>query len=470
MSPRIPVSPLRYLCARHISNRLILLLCDEDRLTNEATRNYFLDVTYEVLQELLGNILNSTNLDAATRFNSLQVLLRNDVRKLNTGIFPHSYYGKILEVIISNGRGLHQLNLKGVWARDHPELLRDLVSSLSNLRILIIPHIANDDILQCIGGCKNLNTLDISGEASFTTYGLNCLRNKNLYILSLGNYGKKEICEGNSDDIPLVSSIISNLPSLKNIRTYSFTGCSLSILYQSRLCSLTNLTYLHDTGTTNEVLDAIIELCPFLESIHLESPEQGVVLRLSKFKRLQCLKLVKSSNIELTEYLNNHGSNLEILKVNHNKSERLDVTTIATEIAKIHTIEFYQMSLSFSNPEVFFMSLSNLEILYCDITDNGMKQILSNSPFLKKAVFGCVINFSDGDIFRLCADCDFLHLEDLWFSCAKKLTIISVELLMGHCPNLRTIGQLGGWDITSQEIEFFRNLLHFSNIDLTLFD
>ncbi|XP_044756676.1 uncharacterized protein LOC123315155 [Coccinella septempunctata] len=466
MSPRIPVSSLGRLCVKFVANQLVQSLSDDEGLNYEAVKQYLSDVTHEVLQELLRDILNSIHLDAATRFSILEVLLRDDVRKLDTGIFPHSYYEKILEVIISRGVGLRQLNLKGVWARDHPALLTKLVGSLNNLKVLIIPHMANDAILQRIADCRNLNVLDISGESYFTADGLGYLKNENLRILDVGYYGKKEICEGSNDDTELVSRVIRNLPKLREIRSYSFTGNSLFHLQNSSY--ITNITLLRDTETTQEIFHVISRLCPLLESIHLNSPKEGVIPHLKDLKRLIYLKICKGSVAEITQYLASHQSNLEVIKVASCQDKPLDLTFVAQGSPRVNTLEFYHMHLTISRPELFFMYLTNIEILYCNMTDNCLRQILANSPLLRRVMIGCAVNFTDGDLFRLCADIEFLFLEELWLSCAKSLTAISIELLMNHCPKLRFLGQMNGWDITSEEVEFFRTVIQVSNIDLTL--
>ncbi|KAJ8932933.1 hypothetical protein NQ314_014311 [Rhamnusium bicolor] len=114
------------------------------------------------------------------------------------------------------------------------------------------------------------------------------------------------------------------------------------------------------------------------------------------------------------------------------------------------------------------MALQNVELLYCDMSDNVIRYFLTNSPFLKRIVVGCVINMTDGDMFRLCAECEFRHLEELWFSCARYLTATSVEILMGHCPNLRVVGQLSGWDMQQDELDCLRAVIAATNTDLTL--
>lgn len=78
----------------------------------------------------------------------------------------------VLETIHDQGKGLHYLNLKGVWARDFQQLLTEVIVQLSKLKTLIIPHMADDSVLYGLSGLKNLVKLDISGEACYSSDGI----------------------------------------------------------------------------------------------------------------------------------------------------------------------------------------------------------------------------------------------------------------------------------------------------------
>lgn len=468
MSPKNQVLPLSYLSLQVISSKIIHALADDEGVNYTIVEDYLLSATYEVIQDLLKNILNSVNLDASTRYSCLQVLLREDVKKLDTGIFPNSYYAQILETIGAKGKRLQQLNLKGVWVRDYPALLSKLIRSLKHLKVLIIPHMADDSVIEAIVQCKEISVLDICGEACYTTDGIRKLKSDNIRVLDIGNFGKLDLCQQESGGPELIAELIQTLPNLTSIRTYSFTGQALLIIYNKDPTIKTKLAYLHDTGTSLDVMTAIINSCPHLESIHIDSPQSGVIEKFVKLKRLNCLKLTKPIGDEFVQYLRVAGSQLQVLKLNHNKNYTLDLSEICLCAPNLRTLECFQMKLTFSQLDTFFMCLENVELLYCDTSDFVLKLILSNSPFLKRIVVGCVINMTDGDVFRLCAECEFLSLEELWFSCARRLTATSVELLMGHCPNLKVIGQLSGWDIHQEELDYLRLVITATNTDLTL--
>ncbi|KAJ8918077.1 hypothetical protein NQ315_011534 [Exocentrus adspersus] len=468
MSPKIQVLPLNYLCLNVISNQLIYALSDEEGKYYDVIEKYFSSATYEVLQDLLKIILNSVNLDASIRYACLEVLLREDVKKLDTGIFPQFYYRNILSTIALKGKRLQQLNLKGVWVRDYPEQLCSMIKRLKCLKTLVIPHMADDTVIEAILGLKRLTVLDICGEACYTVGGIGRLQSDTIRVLDIGNFGKIDLCQEELSGYELVAGLIEKLPNLTSIRTYSYTGSALWLLYDKNPKYKTKLSYLRDTGTTLDIMESIIKLCPGLESIHIDTPQRGVLEKLSDLKKLNSLKLVKANMEEVLNYLRVSGGQLQVLKLNHNKNVSLDLSQICLDVPNLQTLECFQMQLTFTNSSTYFMSLQNVELLYCDTSDHVLRYILTNSPFLKRIVVGCVVNMTDGDIFRLCAECDFRNLEELWFSCARCLTATSVELLMGHCPNLRVIGQLNGWDMHQDELDYLRAVIAATNTDLTL--
>ncbi|XP_060526357.1 uncharacterized protein LOC132701992 [Cylas formicarius] len=468
MSPKKPVLPLNYLALKTLSNQLIHALSDEEGKQFEEVGEYMDATTYETLQDLLKEILSCVNLDASIRYSCLEILLREDVKKLDVGIFPRFYYEKILETITFKGKRLQQLNLKGVWVRDYPHLLSNLVDNLRQLKTLIIPHMADDSVLTSVVRLKHITILDISGEASYTRDGVRTLKSDTLKVLDIGNFGKPSLCQGDRVSYELVSEILENLPNLTSLKTYSFTGHALLLLYEKNPHFTTKLTYLHDTGTTLEGIRAIVKLCPLLESAHFDSVNEGVVREFRRLRRLNSLKLTKGGFDEFMEYLRRSGDQLQILKLNHSKNTSLDLSEICVTAPCIVTLDCFQMKLIFTEIDTYFVSLQSIEISYCEVSDECVRYIMTNSPFLRRIVVGCTLNMTDGDVFRLCAECSFNHLEEIWFSYARSLTSTSVELLMGHCPSLRILGQLSGWDVRQEEVDYLRAVIHATNTDLTL--
>ncbi|KAL1512869.1 hypothetical protein ABEB36_002381 [Hypothenemus hampei] len=469
MSPKkLPLS-LNVICLKLLSNQLIHALSDEEGLHQAEVQEYMTPSTYHTLQYLLNEILGLINLDASIRFSCLQVLLREDVKRLEIGIFPRFYYDKILETISENGRGLHHLNLKGVWARDYPELLSNLLTNTRHLKALIIPHMADDSVINSIINLKSLVKLDISGEACYTSIGISKLNSDTIRILDIGSFGKPNLCQ----DCPLsgyelMAEIIKNLPNLNVLKTYSFTGHALLHLYKDDHNFKTKLTYIHTTDCNLDILNAIANTCPHLENIHVNRPQEKVVRELSKIPDLRSLKLTKGNGDEFLSFLKNAGEKLHQIKLNHNKSSLIDISNFCEYTPNINSLEFYHMYLKFSNLDSFYVNLQKVQILYCDIDDTVVKSMLTNAPFLKSITVGCSIQMTDGDMFRLLGECTLENIEELLFSEARFLTAITVELLADNCPKLKVLGSLVGWDITPDEIDALRVLISITNTDLTL--
>lgn len=106
-------------------------------------------------------------------------------------------------------------------------------------------------------------------------------------------------------------------------------------------------------------------------------------------------------SIELLSFLQTSGHQLQLLKLNHDKSAHLDLSELGQYAPYVSNLEFYHMGLSCSNADVCFMNLQKVQFLYCDINDTMIKTVLTNSPFLKSITVGCSVEMTDGDMFRL---------------------------------------------------------------------
>lgn len=112
------------------------------------------------------------------------------------------------------------------------------------------------------------------------------------------------------------------------------------------------------------------------------------------------MKVTGNSN-ELLSLLQRSGEQLQLLKLNHNKSAYLDLSDLCQYAPYVTCLEFYHMGLSCSNADAYFMNLQKIQFLYCDINDTLIKTVLANSPFLKSITVGCSVEMTDGDMFRL---------------------------------------------------------------------
>lgn len=420
-----------------------------------------------MVEDILKEILGNESLDAGTRFSCFEVLLKSNVKKLETGMFPQYYYERILEVIASQGSGLQHLNLKGVWLKDNPELLCLALNQMDQLKVLHIPHIADDYVLLTVANIPNLKVLNISGECSFSKQGLEefCMtlkENKSMInILDIGSYGEENISH------EIIADLIEALPNLATLTSYSFVGKALLYIYKRNKNFSCNLKYLHDTLTTTEILDAVLQTCPCLENLYLDNPQNGVVDMIGSFKTVNCLKLAKFQCHELHKLLDKWGVGLHTIKVSLGRGI-FDMSKLSKCCPNLVRMEFYKMEFISHTFEVPVNKLEELEVLYSELTPPCLRYVLSKSPELKKIVINDEVGITDGDLYRLCADYCLLNLEEVWFSNARYLTVNAVELLMGHCPQLRLLGRLSGWNLTTNDTDFMRAVIQSTNSDLTL--
>lgn len=382
-------------------------------------------------------------------------------------MFPQYYYDRILETIASQGSGLQHLNLKGVWIKDNPELLCLALQQLEALRVLHIPHIANDSVLQSVANIKNLKVLNISGECLFSKEGLDNFcqklkyKNSTLNVLDIGSYGEENIPH------ETIAEIIESLPQLATLSSYSYVGRALKHIYQKNKKFLCNLKYIHDTKTTQETCEAIYQTCPILENLYIDTPENGVIENISKFQRLHALKLVKFQCLDLHKLLLKWGTSLKTVNISLGRGI-FDISKLAQACPNLTKMEFYKMEFISHTTDVTLTHLRQLEVLYSELTPSCLRYILSKSPELRKISIGDEVGITDGDLYRLCADFCLLNLENLWFNNARYLTVNAIELLMSHCASLTSLGRMTGWNVSSDDIFFMRAVIESTNLDLTL--
>lgn len=309
--------------------------------------------------------------------------------------------------------------------------------------------------------------LNISGECLFSKEGLDnfcqTLKTKKSYlnVLDIGSYGEENIPH------ETIADLIETLPQLATLSSYSYVGKSLKYIYQRNRKFLCNLKYIHDTKTTKEILEAVYQTCPILEELYLDTPENDVIETISKFQTLTSLKLNKFQCLELHRLLQKWGSSLQTISVCLGRGI-FDISKLAQSCPNLSKIEFYKMEFISHTVDEFLSKLVHLEVTYSELTPSCLRYILSKSPNLKRISIGDEVGITDGDLYRLCADFCLLNLEKVWFNNARYLTINAIELLMSHCPELRILGKMTCWNVTSEDIFFMKAVIQSTNSDLTL--
>lgn len=409
MSPRCPVLPLQELSLSLVARQLIYSL---SRVTSEEdaalpftmVHSYYesLGATSDILQDLMNLVLSSEYLDPSIRYYAMRLLLKDNVKTLATGIFPCPYYRKVLDVIVEQGRHLTSLNLKGVWVKDeYLPLMYELIKNLTNLTVLSIPYIANDEVLKFIGEHnKVLKLLDVSGESDITEIGIDAMLTSNtdlmnsLTVVNIGMYGEENI------DHTDVALLIRRLPNLTNLGSYSFVGKALNHLYNDCPPGFkSKLQYVHDIETNMRTMKAIVELCPEIDTIYLEEPEPGVMLQIKELNYITKIKLNKFQCHELHQLLDKIGYKILTLMLSGSKGS-FNFTRIAETCRNLETIEFFQIQTATHEEEIPFSKLEHIEIIQGNLSNSLLKYLMTGSPNLKKLIIGDEIKFDDQEMAR----------------------------------------------------------------------
>lgn len=345
--------------------------------------NSYLDAngaTHTIYEELLKSILSTDNLQASVRFVCLQMLLNHNVKSLTTEIFPYPYYEKILQVISMQGRGIRYLNLKGIWIREEMmSLMFSIIKNLPYLIKLVIPYIANDDVLyHLMNHQKNLLYLDISGETDITDIGIDylCTSNvsKTLTCIDIGQLGEENI------DHVEIASLLIFVQNLTTLGCYSFVGKALQYIIDSiNPTFVSKLQYIHDTSTMESTMNAICKTCPDLKHLYFDSPDSNILHHLTKLRNLQHLKIYRFQCDEIIPILKTMGSQFHHLTFMKGRGI-MDVIHLIKYCPNLIDLDFYMMDELTLNIayEEDFKRLESLEILNSPMSAISLQHLICN--------------------------------------------------------------------------------------------
>lgn len=311
---------------------------------------------------------------------------------------------------------------------------------------------------------RHLKILDIAGETDITDLGLHAIATgvcKDITYIDIGMLREENICH---EDVAL---LIENLPQLTKISTYSYVGRSIRFIHKARPDFRCKLQYAHDTDTSADCLDSMVECCPDLENVYLDTPSPGILHKLANLRRLEQLKLYKFSCDELlTELLPKIGFNLQKLTLIKGKGA-CDLGLLAKRCPLILELECYLMDmLTFACDGVFQM-LQGLEILNSCVNNFALKAFIVAHAKTLHRIGVDQVSFKDEDIRHIFLNHRFERLQDVWFTSAPHLTMESVEIFM-QLPELKSLGQLTGWAMDYEGLQFLRGIVRSRNTRLTL--
>jgi hypothetical protein len=337
--------------------------------------------THTIYEELLRSILSSENLQASVRFVCLQTLLNHNIKSLTTEVFPYPYYEKILQVIAMQGSGIRYLNLKGIWIKEEMmSLMFSIIESLPHLLKLVIPYIANDDVLyHVMNHQRNLLYLDISGETDITDIGIDYLCtssvSKTLTCVDIGMLGEENI------DHVDVASLLLSITNLTTLGCYSFVGRSLHHIIDSVNPSFVcKLQYLHDTNTTAGTMGAICKACPHLRHAYFDSPDSGVLSQLTALRRLERIKIYHFKCDEIVPMLKTIGSQFRHLTFMKGRGI-MDVIHLIKYCPNLIDLDFYMMdelTINVACGEERFQRLQTMEVLNSPMSASTLRHLICN--------------------------------------------------------------------------------------------
>lgn len=365
--------------------------------------NSYLDAngaTNIIYEELLQTILSWEYLQASIRFVCLQTLLNHHIKTLTTEIFPYPYYEKILQVIALQGGNIRYLNLKGVWIKEEMmSLMHSVVKSLPRLIKLVIPYIANDDVLLNVKRYqRNLVYLDISGETDITDVGIDYLCSseltKTLTVVDIGMLGEENI------DHVDIASLLTHIPNLTSLGCYSFVGRSLQYIIDSiNPLFVSKLQYIHDTGTVMSTMNAICKTCPHLEHLYIDSPEPNAIARLTALRHLQRLKIYCFKCDEIVPVIKCIGSQFRHLTFMKGQGS-MDVALLINYCPNLIDLDFYMMLDLRCTSEENFKQLRSLEILNSSVSPTSLRHLICNCHQTIRRLAVDIIPFTEAEMMR----------------------------------------------------------------------
>lgn len=121
--------------------------------------------------------------------------------------------------------------------------------------------------------------------------------------------------------------------------------------------------------------------------------------------------------------------------------------------------EAYEMVETFSNLECFSVTsfVSNLYLVF----------ILSRCPALKVISIGVHNELTDESMVKIIIQNPLEHLEEFYVDKSNHLTMMSVNLLVNNCHNLKAISDLQSWlAIDPSDLSKFRETLRTGNYEM----
>lgn len=429
-----------------------------------------------LLEDLLNTILRrDVEVEATVRYLAVQLLLVEGVRTLAVGKFPETYYALVLEATAKCGFGLHNLDLRGLWIKEeHKSMLMKVLRKLVDIRRLTLRYNCDNDMLAALGKYSNhLQRLDISGSSEITEGGLMKLCHNpsrvamdtlphSLLMVDIGGPGSQGL------DPSLASYLLLNLPHLVSLGSYERTGAAVELVYKSEPDRQLGLRYLHDKITSNAKFLAIHRTCRMLQAVYLDCPKNLVVHSLDILKYLKEVKLHKVRWSDVVVMLMKMGDRLRHLYLLSIFGE-VEMSELGHLCTRLQRLEVHGSTLTYTKPPepAAFQEIEELLIYTSRVSTGCLMQLMTQCKSAVHIALG-ECGFTDAELTMVLIEGGMSKVRELWMGAAQTLTFQGVETLLGHCPDLTSLGNLAGWSVHPAEVDLLRVQLLLTNTDLDI--
>lgn len=430
-------------------------------------------VAHEVLQTI-ANLLEKNDINDVVALRVTAIVMNAKLKHVNLPNWPRVmwkfFYENLYQMV-----GLETLNL-GCWFprlssfHDTPKVLTAL-KTLTNLRSVCVHFHCTDDMIQVISkSCRHIKSIDVYLSQSVTDrsvrYFLKCRELRKLQLIGTSISERGHAC------------LISYLRNLENIGM-----CDSLKLIRKYLNSgpYDNIKRLSTRDVTNKTLGFVAQYFPKLEGLSLifnvQTPDLTELDQLKYLKELLIgwvPRNLKSFNPVLKiighKLTHLHLDNFEAIPSN-------TLTVIGNSCPNLTSLVIYKSDFlddRFSvEPAIQLRphSFNMLESLFWVVENstNLLEVILSNAGKIKYIHVGHLSGIEHSNLVNILRVNQMKLLKDLrvWYS--KDMSMKTVELLLGSCPNLKVLSDLESWKgISNEELVAFKDLIREKNFDLNI--
>lgn len=392
------------------------------------------------------------------------------------------------------------------------------LSSLTQLSTLHLINGANNDILAALGQyAAKLKELRICYSYGVTDAGLKalCLRSPENHVLRRGRHLHElrvrsfhlNPCCSTLEEVDILGTRISqygvafllkHLSVLRSLGNCTNVTEAIEVLVGNkslrRSCFMGRLRKYASRFKLNRVKEdcvsaskvvVITTLCPELQDLTLTHRFREVDLErladlhsspshfrshLTQLKFLKHLSLDNVASRSVAGAIQAVGHQLTALTV---RCRGLDVPVVFHTCTNLKylTMEGEDCSAPYEAVENFrHTALTKLLLvkIKCHLPAPYTDIVLNNARSLMRFEIDCLCDMSDDRVDQLMRNKSLKKLREFNVSRAQKLTVASAKMLVKHCPKLRHLQDLGGWNISTDEYNAFLKETEVENYDIQI--